>query len=219
MTKISHHPDASTLLSFSAGSLTDALAIVVAAHVDHCSHCRRELATMDLVGDLLLQALPSTRLDTGAPVMALRRQEADHPATHRPGRDPLVSSANRELPPSLARLLNISLDNIPWRRLGLGVWHHRLPSRTGDVRLLKVAPGRQMPEHGHGGSELTLMLRGSYADETGVYRPGDIADLDDTIDHTPIADAVTGCICLIASEKPARFKGLLPRIVQPLTGM
>lgn len=212
MTKITHHPDHATLLAFSAGSLAEALAVVVAAHVDRCPACRRELATMDLLGDLLLQSLPASRLEAPAPVMQLRRQEADVPET-------TVVEPRGDLPPSLCRLLRFGLDDVPWRRLGLGVWHHRLPSGSGDLRLLKVAPGRSMPEHGHGGSELTLLLRGSYADETGIYRAGDLADLDDDIEHTPKADAETGCICVIASEKPARFKGLIPRIVQPLIGM
>ena len=37
--------------------------------------------------------------------------------------------------------------------------------------------------------------------------------------NAPIADRTVGCICLIASEKPARFKGLFSRLLQPLTGM
>jgi putative transcriptional regulator len=212
MTNLSHHPDASTLMSFAAGSITEALAVVVASHVDQCPHCRRELTLMNLLGDTLLQSLPATRLERSAPAMKMRRQEADNPPR-------VVPSPGSGLPHSLARLVHTNLDDIPWRRLGIGVWHHRLPTATGDLRLLKVAPGRQMPEHGHGGSELTLMLRGSYTDETGVYRAGDLADLDEAVEHTPIADLETGCICLIASEKPARFKGLIPRIVQPLTGM
>ena len=76
-----------------------------------------------------------------------------------------------------------------------------------------------MPEHGHGGSELTLVLRGAYSDRTGTYRVGDVADLGDSIEHQPIADAKDGCICLIASDKKIRFKSVLARLVQPFTGL
>ena len=76
-----------------------------------------------------------------------------------------------------------------------------------------------MPDHGHGGAELTLVLEGAYSDETGAYRRGDMQDVDETIEHTPVADTETGCICLIASEQPARFKGLVGRLLQPWTGM
>ena len=76
-----------------------------------------------------------------------------------------------------------------------------------------------MPDHGHGGSELTLVLDGAYADETGEFRRGDIQDVDDEVEHRPVADKELGCICLIASERPARFKSLVGRLMQPWTGM
>ncbi len=212
MTTITHHLDPATLMSFSAGSLPEALSAVVATHLAVCPACARELHGMAAIGTALFSGLAGVRLEKPAPVMALRRSEADVAATE-------TTAGSREVPAPLARLIGGSLDNVPWRRLGLGVWHHKLSSFDGDLRLLKVAAGRRMPEHGHGGSELTLMLRGSYSDVTGTYLPGDVADLDDTIEHAPIADPDVGCICLIASERPAQFKGLLPRLVQPLTGM
>ena len=76
-----------------------------------------------------------------------------------------------------------------------------------------------MPEHGHGGAELTLVLRGAFHDETGRYARGDVADLDETVEHQPVVtDAGGDCICLIASEKPERFHGLVARLLQPLRG-
>ena len=126
------------------------------------------------------------------------------------------------LPGPIARKYGLSMDTIPWRRLAPGVWHHRLalsPGVTGDLRLLKIAAGRRMPEHGHGGTELTLVLDGSFDDETGTYRRGDIQDVDGDLEHRPVASAQTGCICLVAAEQPARFKGIFSRLIQPWTGM
>ena len=126
------------------------------------------------------------------------------------------------LPPTIARHFGLTCDSIPWKRLGPGIWHHRLalsPATVGDLRLLKIAAGRKMPDHGHGGSELTLVLDGAYIDETGAYLRGDMQDVDDEVDHQPVADSKTGCICLIASEQPARFNGFWVRLLQPWTGM
>ena len=126
------------------------------------------------------------------------------------------------LPSPIARIYGLTLETIPWKRLAPGIWHHRLPltnKSAGDLRLLRIDAGRTMPEHGHGGSEVTLVLQGSYSDETGSYGRGDVQDLDGTTEHTPIANADTGCICLIASEHPARFKSVIARIMQPWTGM
>ena len=67
--------------------------------------------------------------------------------------------------------------------------------------------------------ELTLVLRGALADASGRYGVGDIADLDEEVEHTPVADADTGCICAIANEMPTRFSGLLARLLQPWHGL
>lgn len=209
---ITHHLDDATLMCFAAGSLPQALSAVVATHIAVCPQCSREARRLDLVGAVLFAGLRDTQLERPVPVMALHRLEAD--AATVPN-----TPASTEVPAPLARLIGTNLDRVPWRRMGLGVWHHRLPSGDGDLRLIKVAAGRRMPEHGHGGAELTMMLRGSYSDVTGTYRPGDVADLDDDVEHAPVADPESGCICLIASEKPAHFKGLIPRLVQPLTGL
>ena len=40
---ITHHPDDSTLMSYAAGSLPAALAVVVAAHLSVCPRCREEV--------------------------------------------------------------------------------------------------------------------------------------------------------------------------------
>ena len=126
------------------------------------------------------------------------------------------------LPGPIALAYGLTYADIPWKRLGPGVMHHRLPlseGTTGDLRLLKIGPGRQMPDHGPGGAELTLVLAGAFSDATGHYGFGDLQDVDESVEHTPLTDDVTGCICLIASERPARFKSFVGRLMQPLTGM
>jgi putative transcriptional regulator len=76
-----------------------------------------------------------------------------------------------------------------------------------------------MLEHGHGGTELTLVLEGAFSDSTGEYLPGDIQEVADEIEHSPVADKVAGCICLIASEERARFRGVVGKVVQAWTGL
>lgn len=217
--KISHHIDDATLMSYAAGSLPEALAAVVSTHLAMCPHCRREFATMQRIGVSMFNSLAPAPVDRTAPVLQLRAMEADvAPAAKREA----VADEQGDVPAPLRHLVGTRLSDIAWKRLGPGVWHFPLPvssAASGDLRLLKVAPGRAVPEHGHGGAELTLLLQGAYEDELGRFSTGDIADLDETVEHQPVADKDTGCICLVASEHKARFKGLLPRLVQPLTGM
>ena len=89
----------------------------------------------------------------------------------------------------------------------------------GTLRLFKIAPGMAIPLHTHNGNEMTLILKGSYSDELGRFKAGDVADLDNDTDHQPIADTQEDCICLIATEAPLKFKGLLPRLMQPFIGL
>ena len=220
---ITHHADDATLMSYSAGTLGEALSAVVASHLAMCPGCRAELAKMDQIGGLLLSALPSAAMITLPPRPAplaeacLEEKETSACPTHAK-----LDAQTAALPRPLSRLVGNDLNAIAWKRLSLGVWHHRLPlseGAKGDLRLIKIAPGQMMPEHGHGSTELTLVLDGSYTDELGRFGPGDLADLDQETEHQPIADHKTGCICLIASEEKARFKSILARIVQPFTGL
>lgn len=223
---IKHHPDNATLMSFASGSLGEALSAVVAAHLDMCPRCAAETRRMERIGAAMFEALSPSPISRPTPsastLEALTRERparaADRDGARAARRD---DDADADVPRPLRKLVGPELDRVPWRRIGIGVWHYPLPlspGATGDLRLLKVAPGQAMPDHGHGGAELTLMLRGSYRDEIGTFRTGDLADLDDDVEHRPVADLDDGCICLIASVEKARFRGLLARLFQPLTG-
>lgn len=210
MSSIAHHLDDATLMSFAAGALPDALSAVAAGHIAMCPRCRREVARAERIGEILLAGLapaPLVREPTGPPA---RSAHNEHPAPHVPG----------ELPPALRARFG-DLDRVRWRWIGPGIWHHPLPvAGAGSLHLIKAAPGASVPEHDHRGSELTLVLRGALSDVTGRYGPGDVADLDvEAEGHKPEADASEGCICLLASEQPARFRGLVARLMQPYHGL
>lgn len=210
---IKHHPDDATLLSYAAGSLSECLSAVVAAHMALCPRCADHVQCMESLGGVFFEGLtpaPLTKrlagLGSQGHPQAARSCPTDHVAAH-------------SVWPALT---GRGLDTLPWKRLGLGLWHVPLPlssGSTGDLRFFKVAPGQIMPEHGHGGMELTLVLRGSYCDALGHFGPGDVADLDSTVEHQPVTDAVAGCICLVGSEERANFKGIIARLVQPFTGL
>ena len=215
--KITHHPDDATLMSYAAGSLPESLAAVVSTHLAMCPHCQHEVRVMERVGTALMEILAPASLTRAVPQMALRAMEAEVGTPAVVEADPLA-----DIPTPLRHLAGSRINEIHWKRLGMGIWNVPLKlshAGDGDLRLLRVGPGRAMPEHGHGGSELTLILRGCYRDEFGEYWPGDVADLDELVEHRPLAHPELGCICLIASERPAKFKGLFGRMLQPLTGL
>jgi putative transcriptional regulator len=209
---IAHHLDDATLMSLAAGTLTPALAVVAASHVALCPHCKAGLAALESVGAALLGELDPVPLSGEPPPMPVRQPMPVHVDT----------ALQSDLPLPLARLVGRPLDAVRWRPLSFGIWHHRVAltgADTGALHLIRAAPGYGLPEHGHNGAELTLVLRGAYQDEVGRFQIGDAADLDESIEHRPVADAKAGCICALACERPARFQGLLPRLLQPLFGL
>ena len=214
-----HHIDPATLMAFSAGTLNEALSAVVAAHVATCSHCAHEVETMDMVGSALLAGMPLQMLESSVDVPALpvTSAAAQSSAAGKP-----VDGQGCTIPFPIQRRFGITGKDIRWQPLAPGVWHHRLRlanPQAGDLRLLRIAPGYRMLEHGHGGTELTLVLDGAFSDSTGDYFVGDVQEVADETEHCPVADKVTGCICLIASENRARFRGVVGKIVQAWTGL
>lgn len=212
---ITHHPDGATLTEFAAATLAEPLAAVVASHVAMCPSCRSEVADLERFGAALM-------LDAKLPSPARPVRVKSHLQEVGRTEQWKVERSGELLPAPLVAAYGLTIDSIPWRRLGPGVWHHRLALRQegeGDLRLLRIAAGRTMPDHGHGGAELTLMLDGSYRDVTGVYSRGDVQDVDEAVEHQPVVGTDKDCICLIASVHPARFKSLLGRITQPWTGL
>jgi putative transcriptional regulator len=197
-TKITRHPDAATLMGFAAGGLPEPLAAAVSAHASICSDCREEVRDMELIGAAVLVGLSPAPGATGGEVAAPHRPQ--EPA--QPGRNPPGGSAVPGMPAPLARKYGLALDSIPWKLLAPGVWEHCLAlsqGAEGDLRLIKLAPGRKLPRHGHGVSELTLVLAGAFSDASGDYRCGDVQDLESGNEHQPVGDKEVGCICLVAS--------------------
>lgn len=206
---IVHHLDPATLMSFAAGTLGEALSAAIAAHLDLCPTCRLEMRRLETLGGVLMQQL--------APVSAA----APKPAANLPDAPaPVRLQGDDVLPRSVVSLVGGGLDRVSWSLVSPGVHVSRLPLSAGSdgtLVLIRIAAGQGIPEHGHGGTELTLVLSGSFRDRGGRYQRGDISDLDEEVEHQPVAE--DECICLFASETKLKFKGILPRLLQPIVGI
>jgi putative transcriptional regulator len=81
--------------------------------------------------------------------------------------------------------------------------------------LLQSAPGTRMLEHTHTGTELTLVLKGSFSHQGGRYGPGDFDYGDQDVDHRPIVGEEGPCLCLVAMTGNLRMNGFLGRLISP----
>lgn len=211
---ISHHPSEATLLAYAAGSLDEGSSVVIAAHLGACPACRTDVQVCEAVGGHLLATQQGTAMASDALDRALAR--LDTPAAFVPQPPPVNVSLGFTLPHALSPY---SLKN--WRWIAPGIrFIMVMPRKSGrsGLHLLRISPGAPLPEHGHNGTELTCILAGSYTDETGQFRAGDIAEMDTHDEHMPLADPGQDCICLTATDAKLRFSSLLPRLLQPIMG-
>jgi putative transcriptional regulator len=210
---IRHHIPPRLIRAYVAGSLPASFATVVAAHVSLCDECRARLAAEELAAGAILDSLepaPAPEGDAGLRERLLARLDEvpelpDEAPPERMGIYPgPVAQALKGRPPR-------------WKRLGGGIRQAILAQDAeGSARLLYIPPGTAVPDHSHGGLELTMVLQGSFSDETGHYGVGDVEVADESLEHTPVAGPEAPCICLAATDAPLRFRSLVPRLLQPL---
>ncbi|MEO4043206.1 ChrR family anti-sigma-E factor [Hoeflea sp. CAU 1731] len=213
---VHHHLDDASIMRYASGDFDEAFAIIVASHIAMCDECRAAVRAAEAMGGAVMEAADSSPLAADAFDRLSRMLDME---PEKPLLTPEPTAGNVPLP--LSRLIGRDLDQVPWRTIVPGMQRHRIDiaSSTSSLYMLKIAPGRKMPEHGHGGTEMTLILEGSYSDVFGQFAAGDIADLDEHVEHQPVVDSDIDCICLVATERPTRFKGMVSRILQPLIGI
>lgn len=216
---IHHHPDDSTVMAYAAGSVTEGFSLVLAAHMEFCPRCRKRLAEAETLGGEMLADLAPMEMPAGGFAAVWEYVQAA-PADNLPKLP--RRSVEHGLPAVLEPYLDGGFDSLPWRSLVPGIRQYVIAgvdSGEGSVRLLSIAPGITIPHHTHRGGELTLVLKGSYVDEIGRFQSGDLADLDPSVEHQPVADTEEPCICLIATDARLRFSGMFSRMLQPLIGI
>ncbi|HMN70884.1 MAG TPA: cupin domain-containing protein [Rhodoblastus sp.] len=199
------HPDGSTLVSYAAGALPQAIAILVAAHAEFCPACRAELGVVRALAGATLACAPVEPVaDDAFERLSVRLGAEISPCAPLP--EPPDAA---DLPAALARLVGGGTGAVAWREVLPGIEHCRFvfPSARGEsaLRLIRARPGREIPDHTHAGQETTLVLAGALGDGDRVYRTGEFCDLDDTTTHNPKVHGPETCLCAIAEEGPPKF--------------
>jgi putative transcriptional regulator len=208
MTEPVHHVPDAMLAAYAAGALAYPFAVLVAAHVSLCDECRADLEAHRALGGLVLSDLapvpvsPETRHRTLAAIELVQPRNAP-------------VSASGAYPSPIADLLG--RRGPQWQALGFGarqaiIW----TGSAGTLRLLSIPAGQAVPEHGHRGVELTLVLSGAFTDASGAFQRGDLEVSDQGVTHTPTAAAGEPCICAAATDAPLRFRSFFPRLLQPV---
>jgi putative transcriptional regulator len=176
-----------------------------------CPRCRTEVARIETLGGALLEDLAEAEMADDALATVLSRIKAPSPRV----------AATRERGPAffprpLRDYVTGDLDGLPWKRLGNGIEQIIfLQNRNIRARLLRIAAGVAVPEHGHAGTELTMALQGGFRDLGNSYGRGDVATADCETVHSPAADRGETCICLAVTDAPLKLTGLIGRLLNP----
>jgi putative transcriptional regulator len=211
-----HHLTDEWLLDYAAGASPEPVGLLVATHLAYCPHCRATHGRLEAVGGALLADIAPASVSDGAwaRVEALLDEAPQEP----PREPPRAAHADSAVPAPLRRYAPAGLEALRWSRIGLSAAKSALPCPTvGGYKawLLKIGAGRAFAHHGHRGEELLLVLKGSFADETGRYDVGDVAIYDESVAHRPVAGPEGECICLAVTSAPIRMTGFFTRLLNP----
>ncbi len=199
---VSHHPDARLLNEFSAGTLPLAQSVCVSLHLKYCQHCQRNHRRLQQMGAAMFEQLAPQQVDDSLLLSVMERLDEEPPLSYgKPQED------GDGYPALMQRLMTGRYEEMDWERVNKHLRISRL--RTGDqdneFALYHIRAGGSIPEHTHRGTELTLVLDGSFSDEEGVYHEGDFLMRDAGHKHTPTAARTGDCICVGVLDAPIRF--------------
>ena len=216
----------SLLLEYTTGCLSDALSLAVAAHLELSVTARQYVSDMEAVGGALLEAeteqfdISNSCLDSLLERIENDARRSEVHIMHKKANSlcNLPEDLTRcTLPNILKSYLGQQARSVKWKKLSSGIRAIDIKSaeKGTKIMLLNIDAGKPTPHHGHQGLEATLVLNGSFSDETGHHGAGDLVVLDDTIEHRPVAHKTDGCICLSVTTAPVRFTGLMGVFLNP----
>ena len=195
------------LAQYAAGHLAQPLHVLVASHLAMTSKNRGFVSSLEsLNGAGLEKAEPQT--------LGNRERMLNHifasqqTSASRPSHDQIF-------PAPLHRFIGKNLDQINWRRRILGLRDYEIGTKNGfEANLFWIKAGHRIPSQTHEGSEVTLVLKGAFSDQNGIFRRGDIAIADAEVDHRPVASKDEDCLCYAVTDARLRLTGPLGRVIE-----
>jgi len=213
-------------LDHAAGaSMTPGQDMLLRSHLEISVPARAHAASMARIGGALLESLDDAA-DLAFDADDIFALDATFEAA-RPKPEPaaVATAGEAALPDCLPDVLRDFIDRegiaLRWEFLGPGLrkamlWHSEADER---LWLLRARPGVAIPQHGHRGTELTLVLQGSFLDGEQRYVRGDVEEADPEVEHDIKIGEGEECICLALTQGKLRFDDPLLRVLQVFTGL
>jgi putative transcriptional regulator len=214
MDTIQNHPADELLASYSAANLPLSQALCVSVHLEYCGECAEKIRRLNLVGSELMHQLKPSPPSPGLKDKLIGQldsittdAESDQ---HKPD--------NISVPRCLHQFIKTGYEKISWKRISRDIQSYELcrDQNNAKVEFLRIRPGGTSSTHTHMGDEYTVILEGSFSDETGLYHKGDFLLRNASHHHTPVATLDKDCICLAVTEAPIQLTGFFGRLLNPI---
>lgn len=227
MTK--YHPDTRFLTDYSAGSLPEAQALCVAAHLHYCPTCRSKVSELTHLGAELFNSQEREEVseDCFDSIMARLTDlsEADKqtfvtPPIAAKEQSDTLSAKNKpssDLPKAIQKLTGGNIESLNWRKIGKSFRYSdiKMGDEKRETSLLHIKSGGNIPKHHHSGDEITVILKGSFSDQEDHYHVGDYIVRTSGETHTPVASQDEDCLCLATLDEPIVMNNWFYRAMVP----
>lgn len=231
---IHSHPSIEQLTEFTSGSLPLSFSLGVSGHLEYCADCRQQVIKLQNLGAALFSEPAKTQshapeVDTLLNAVFNRIEANDQQVEdqslqtqdvpEQPSKDRFFADTDiAEIPKMLRQFVSGGYDSLNWISLTPAFKICTLLKDTDgtQIALSRVKPGGNMPHHHHFGDELTLVLKGSFSDESGLFGKGDYILRSTKDKHNPIVSLDSECICLMVLNAPVQFTGFFTRWLNPL---
>lgn len=192
------------LAGYAAGTLPRPLHALVGAHLEMQSLNRGFVRSLE-------NALGSEMEQVGSRAVENRETRLASIFANDAATAPVAALPSGD-PASLVQYFGRNIDEIECKTVLPGVQEHRFELESGVRAVLyRIRGGKAMPQHTHSGAEVTLVIRGAFADVTGRYGRGDVAITDEDVDHVPVAEIGDECVCFAVLDAPVKLTGLVGR--------
>lgn len=208
----------SLLLDYAAGTLDEALSLIVATHLALSKSSRQFVRECEDIGGHMLAFDCEPKAMTAACLESvLKKIDTKEQPTRDNGQSTSPASLYLDhitLPTPLSSVL--SVQNLAWHKFIGGMeFIDVMKCGSSKAQLLRIAPAIKTPDHSHKGLEVTLILDGAFHDETGDYHVGDLIVEDETTTHAPVSCPRQGCVCLTVTTAPIKLTGWMGTLINP----
>jgi len=210
------HPSQELLSSFAQGELSSGMSIALSAHIELCEACRGKTSEMESNAIMSWLQTPEEAAapdfsDMVASIVNQPQSSEERNRDEYAVQEMHMLNHSVVLPRVLAKAAS---EGLVWKKLAGGINQAlvKLDDET-QCEFIYMTPGSQVPVHKHQGSEVTLVLDGSFSDELGHYRASDFVVRTKDHIHRPASDE--GCLCFAVLDSPLTFTKGLARLMNP----